>query len=389
MKKFLLTILVLVFASNLFAVGEGQGTAVISPKQATSGSTRDYTITYTDGITAWSNGRLYVSIPSGGWSGMQFDQTAPGGVSVTAIGATGLTWSTNGKTISITAATMPALTGKIIITYKLAMAGFTGGYNYFYIKSDPDGGAGAYIGTSPSVLLAGTPTATKTATKTNTPAITSSSTKTVTPTNTPEDTRTITPTLTVTPTLTESPAISPSFTPTNTPSPTSTDVNSSTATKTITRTNSQTPTFTATRTITQTSTVTPTATVTKTPAVAGYAVPTDPNGLPYDFNVNVNYANPFGMRWLYFGAGKSISITASNGQRIFVESLTITNPTGISFYMTGSTDTTKLNFLADSKAVLPVKWLYGYAENVYFYTTESDTDAAGIISYRIQPYTKP
>jgi hypothetical protein len=157
-----------------FTIAIGEGTVDISPLTAISGNT-GYTvsITYTAGVTAWTDGLLKITLPAG-WSPPDANNPyAPGYFSVAVSGGTLIGTGTDGMAMTIEVSGLTALTGKIYITYgdrsfgPGAAAGNPGA-NTFFTEMDTFGAALAGIQVQPVInVTAPTPTVTPT----NTPMI--------------------------------------------------------------------------------------------------------------------------------------------------------------------------------------------------------------------------
>lgn len=153
-----LVVVTLPLSSNeVLAAGEGEGTATINPTTVTAGSTGNtLTITYTAGATAWNNGSLTITIPTG-WSAPSTTGTEAGYVTASAG-----TRSVSAQVITVSGITMSARS-TVTVTYGNKTAGGSGataqttaGTATFTVKSDPDGGGPL------TALTAGSPTVTVT-----------------------------------------------------------------------------------------------------------------------------------------------------------------------------------------------------------------------------------
>jgi non-lysosomal glucosylceramidase len=257
----------------------GDGSAAMDPLSVLTGSQNTLVLTYTAGNAAWVNGALQVNIPAD-WTPPQSETPGlPGYYTVTFNNGDDVTYTEDGNSILISAASLDPVDGWISIAYGDTQGGQSPGSaatapsspetEIFEVLTDPqpldpDYPLPSDISVEPSVsILAPTPspTATPCATTTASPTATPSATPSVSPSSSP----TLTFTLTGTSSLTATPSGTPTATPTDSP----------TTTPSVTLTPSPTATASATPSMSPSSSPTPSATGSASPSVTPSGTPTD------------------------------------------------------------------------------------------------------------------
>lgn len=100
--------------------------------------------------------------------------------------------------------------------------------------------------------------------------------------------------------------------------------------------------------------------------------------------VYFNYAIPFKVTPLAFGAAGSLTITPTTGKSLFIEGIVLYRAYGSGFFMSNSFDGFVRSFDSLAIGVYPMKIVYAANKTVSFYSTVTNTatDVFGDIWYR-------